>query len=190
MSIIRSHSLSSSLLSFFFFSATSPSTTSPSSSSTIRRYYFVIFYLLPPPFLTFLLSLSLFIHFTRNPTIVSDPAVLLDQLGRYEETKVLVFEATSKLESRNRELVLFYCILLEAHSKRGSPKGFDVAYCYMNKFFRFLSIWLVVCVQMNRSREAEDLVEDLRGNSGAINPSAFELKSIMYGYGSEVGVVP
>ncbi|KAL4307176.1 hypothetical protein HN51_041499 [Arachis hypogaea] len=103
--------------------------------------------------------------------------LLLDQLGRYEETKVLVFEATSKLESRNRELALFYCILLEAHSKRGSPKG-------------FLSIWLVVCVQMNRSREAEDLVEDLRGNSGAINPSAFELKSIMYGYGSEVGVVP
>ncbi|KAL4330860.1 hypothetical protein S83_044532 [Arachis hypogaea] len=36
---------------------------------------------------------------------------------------------------------------------------------------------------MDRPREAEDLVEDLRGNSGAIDPSAFKLKSIMYGYG-------
>ncbi|XLT08084.1 hypothetical protein HN51_053877 [Arachis hypogaea] len=36
---------------------------------------------------------------------------------------------------------------------------------------------------MDRPREAEDLVEDLRGNGGAIDPSAFELKSIRYGYG-------
>ncbi|QHO14565.1 Pentatricopeptide repeat-containing protein [Arachis hypogaea] len=34
---------------------------------------------------------------------------------------------------------------------------------------------------MDRSREVEDLVEDLRGNGGAIDPSAFELKSIIHG---------
>ncbi|QHN87132.1 Pentatricopeptide repeat-containing protein [Arachis hypogaea] len=36
---------------------------------------------------------------------------------------------------------------------------------------------------MDRPREADDFVEDLRGNDGAIDPSAFELKSIMYGFG-------
>ncbi|KAL4289260.1 hypothetical protein AHAS_Ahas19G0368400 [Arachis hypogaea] len=39
---------------------------------------------------------------------------------------------------------------------------------------------------MDRPREAEDLVEDLRGNGGGIDPSAFELKSIMYGKHSNV----
>ncbi|XLR58751.1 hypothetical protein S83_009423, partial [Arachis hypogaea] len=79
---------------------------------------------------------SLALSFTWNLTIVSDPAVLLDQLGHSEQVKTLVFEVTSKLESRNRELALFYCKLLESHSKRGSPKGFDIAYCYMNHLFR------------------------------------------------------
>ncbi|QHO36891.1 Pentatricopeptide repeat-containing protein [Arachis hypogaea] len=36
---------------------------------------------------------------------------------------------------------------------------------------------------MDRPREAKNLVEDLRDNGGAIDPLAFELKSIMYGYG-------
>ncbi|XLU95587.1 hypothetical protein S245_009939 [Arachis hypogaea] len=36
---------------------------------------------------------------------------------------------------------------------------------------------------MDRPREVEDLVEDLRSNGGAIDLSSFELKSIMYGCG-------
>ncbi|KAL4392097.1 hypothetical protein S83_009880 [Arachis hypogaea] len=36
---------------------------------------------------------------------------------------------------------------------------------------------------MDRLREVEDSVEDLRGNGGAIDPSTFKLKSIMYDYG-------
>ncbi|XP_015941846.1 pentatricopeptide repeat-containing protein At2g17033 [Arachis duranensis] len=131
--------------------------------------------------------------FTWNPAIVADLAALLDQLGRSEEAEALVFETTSKLESRNRELALFYCKLLESHSKRGSQKGFDVAYCYLNQLLRSSSSVYIkrrafeymisgLCA-MDRPREAEDLVEDLRGNGGGIDPSAFELKSIMYGYG-------
>ncbi|QHO14195.1 hypothetical protein S83_052960 [Arachis hypogaea] len=131
--------------------------------------------------------------FTWNPIIVSDSAALLDQLGRSEEAEALVFEATSEFESRNRELALFYCKLLESHSKRGSPKNFDVAYYYMNQLFhssfsvyikhRAFEYMVSGLYVMDRSREAEDLVEGLRGNGGAIDPSAFELKSIMYGYG-------
>ncbi|MED6198215.1 hypothetical protein PIB30_064044 [Stylosanthes scabra] len=36
---------------------------------------------------------------------------------------------------------------------------------------------------MDKPREAEDLIEDLRSNGGGIEPSAFELKSIIYAYG-------
>ncbi|XLT13060.1 hypothetical protein HN51_058750, partial [Arachis hypogaea] len=113
---------------------------------------------------------------------------LLDQLGRSEEAEALVFEATSELESRNRELALFYCKLLKSRSKRGSPIGFDVAYCYMNQLFRSSFSVYIKCrafeymvsglCAMNRPREAEDL----RSNGRAIDSSAFELKSIMYGY--------
>ncbi|XLS64394.1 hypothetical protein HN51_024368, partial [Arachis hypogaea] len=136
---------------------------------------------------------SLALFFTWNPTIVSDSATLLDQLGRSEEAKALVFEATSEFESRNRELALFYYKLLESYSKRGSPKDFDIAYCYMNQFFRSsFSIYIKrrafeymvsgLCA-MDKPCEAEDLVEDLRDNGRAIGPSAFELKSVIYSYG-------
>ncbi|XLS54890.1 hypothetical protein HN51_004645 [Arachis hypogaea] len=65
--------------------------------------------------------------FTWNPAIVSNLVALLDQLGHSEEAEALVFGATSKFESRNKELTLFYCKLLESHSTRGSQKDFDVA---------------------------------------------------------------
>ncbi|MED6179828.1 hypothetical protein PIB30_004472 [Stylosanthes scabra] len=131
--------------------------------------------------------------FSWNPAIVADLAALLDQLGRSEEAEALIFEATSKLESRNRELALFYCKLLESHAKRGSQKGFDAAYSYLNQLLRSSSSVYIkrrafefmvsgLCA-MDKPREAEDLVEDLRGNGGGIEPSAFELKSIMYAYG-------
>ncbi|QHO38249.1 Pentatricopeptide repeat-containing protein [Arachis hypogaea] len=88
--------------------------------------------------------------FTWNPAIVSNLVALLDQLGHSEEAEALVFGATSKFESRNKELTLFYLCGLCA---------------------------------MDRPCEVKDLVEDLRGNGGGIDPLAFELKSIMYGYG-------
>ena len=117
--------------------------------------------------------------------------MLLDELGHYEEAETLVSEATSRLEYRKREVALFYCKRLESHSKRGSQRGFDVAYCYLNQLLcsssfvyikrRAYEYMLSGLCAMDRSHRPEGLVEDLRGNAG-IEPSAFELKSIMYGY--------
>lgn len=130
--------------------------------------------------------------FTWNSTIVAHLAALLHQNGHHEEAETLVSEANSKLESRQRELVVFHGKLLESHSKRGSETGFDAAYCYLNQLVRFSSSVYVkrrayeyivsgLC-GMDRPHEAENLVQDLRENGG-LQPSAFEFKSILYGYG-------
>lgn len=123
---------------------------------------------------------------------MADLVAFLDKQGRHEEAQTLISEATSRLESRKRELALFYCKLVESHSKRGSQIGFDVAYCYLNQLLRTSSSVYIkrrayeymvsgLC-SMDRPREAENLVQDLRDNGG-LEPTAFELKSIMYGYG-------
>ncbi|XP_061337480.1 pentatricopeptide repeat-containing protein At2g17033-like [Gastrolobium bilobum] len=130
--------------------------------------------------------------FSWNPSIVADLAALLHKQGRYDEAESLISEATSKLESRKRDLVLFYGKLVDSHSKRGSERGFDVAYCYLNQLLctsssvyikrRAYEYMVSGLCAMNRPREAEHLVGDLRDNGG-LQPSAFELKSIIYGYG-------
>ncbi|KAK7270161.1 hypothetical protein RIF29_23105 [Crotalaria pallida] len=130
--------------------------------------------------------------FNFNPTIVADLAALLNKQGRHEEAETLISEATSRLESNKRELALFYCKLVESHSKRSSQIGFNVAYSYLNQFLRTSSSVYIkrkayeymvsgLC-SMDRPCEAENLVQDLRDNGG-LEPSAFELKSIVYGYG-------
>ncbi|QHO58783.1 Pentatricopeptide repeat-containing protein [Arachis hypogaea] len=137
--------------------------------------------LLLPPLLEDTILSSSISFLLLFSTFFSRSLLLLDQLGHSEQVKTLVFEVTSKLESRNRELALFYCKLLESHSKRGSPKGFDIAYCYMNHLFRSSSSVYIkrrafeymvsgLCA-MDRPREVEDLVEDLRSNGGAIDLS-------------------
>ncbi|KAE9611559.1 hypothetical protein Lal_00011913 [Lupinus albus] len=130
--------------------------------------------------------------FNWNPTIVADLAALLDTQGRHDQAETLISEATSRLESNKRELALFYCKLVESHSKRSAQIGFDVAYSYLNQLLHTSSSVYIkrkayeymvsgLC-SMDRPREAENLVQDLRDNGG-LEPSAFELKSIVYGYG-------
>ncbi|KAK7280601.1 hypothetical protein RJT34_25666 [Clitoria ternatea] len=130
--------------------------------------------------------------FSWNPSTVADLAALLHELGHHQDSQALIFDAVSKLGSRNRDLALFYGKLMESHSKRSSQTGFDVAYCYLNKLLQTSSSAYVkrrvyeymvsgLCA-MDRPREAEDLVCDLK-DKGGIQPSGFEFKSIMYGYG-------
>ncbi|KAF7843727.1 pentatricopeptide repeat-containing protein [Senna tora] len=129
--------------------------------------------------------------FSWNPKIVADLAALLDKQGQHEAFEALICEATSKLESRSRDLALFYCKLLESHSKQGSERGFEIAYSYLNQLLHSSSSVYIkrrvyeymvsgLCA-MDRPREAEELVEDMRIKG--LEPSAFELRSVMYGYG-------
>ncbi|XP_027365017.1 pentatricopeptide repeat-containing protein At2g17033 isoform X2 [Abrus precatorius] len=126
--------------------------------------------------------------FSWNPATVADLAALLHKLGHHQQSQILISEATSKLESRTRDLVLFYGKLLESHSKRGSQTGFDDAYCYLNGLLctsssvyvkrRAYEYMVSGLCTMDRPREAEDLVQDLR-DSGGLQPSGFEFKSIV-----------
>nr|KYP69206.1 Pentatricopeptide repeat-containing protein At2g17033 family [Cajanus cajan] len=128
--------------------------------------------------------------FTWTPTTAAQLAALLHQLGHHAQAQSLISEATSKLESRPRELVLFYGKLMDSHSKRASQTGFDVAYGYLNHLLRTSSSLHVkqtayqyivsgFCA-MDRPRQAYDFA---LGPGLGLVPSAFELKSVVYAYG-------
>ncbi|WVY98757.1 hypothetical protein V8G54_030908 [Vigna mungo] len=130
--------------------------------------------------------------FTWNSTTVAELAALLHKLGHRAQSEALISEAISKLQSRKRELVVFYGKLAEAYSKRKSETGFDVAYGYLDNLLRTSESGHVkrrayeymvsgLC-SMDRPREAEDLVIGPAAGLG-LKPSGFELKSIVYGYG-------
>ena len=116
---------------------------------------------------------------------------LLDKQGRYDESETLISEAVSKLELRERELVLFYCNLVESHSKQGSKRGFDVSYARLNRIVDdsasvyvkrrgFESMVSGLC-GLGRVCEAEKVFEEMRVRG--LNASRFEFRCVLYGYG-------
>ncbi|PNX56960.1 pentatricopeptide repeat-containing protein at2g17033-like protein, partial [Trifolium pratense] len=134
--------------------------------------------------------------YTWNPTIIADLITLLHKHQLYTESQTLISEAISKLNNRERELVQFYSKLLESHSKRASQTGFDSAYFSLNNLLHTSSSLYVkrrayesmvsgLCV-MDKPREAENLIRDFKHGGDKkiqIQPSGFEFKSILYGYG-------
>ncbi|XP_028797353.1 pentatricopeptide repeat-containing protein At2g17033-like [Neltuma alba] len=130
--------------------------------------------------------------YSWNSKIVAELAALLDKQEQYSAWETLISEATSKLESGSRDLALFYCKLLECHSKQSSERGFEIAYLYLSQLLHSSSSSIYIkrrvyeymvsgLCSMDRPCEAENLVENMRIK--ALEPSAFEFKSIMYGYG-------
>ncbi|XP_058753486.1 pentatricopeptide repeat-containing protein At2g17033-like [Vicia villosa] len=138
--------------------------------------------------------------FTSNPTITADLISLLHKLQLHTESQTLFSQTISNLNNRERDLVLFYSKLLISHSKRASQTGFDSAYSYLNNLLHTSSSLYVkrrayqsmvsgLCA-MDKPREAENLIQDFQQTDGGpggdriqIQPSAFEFKSIIYGYG-------
>lgn len=129
--------------------------------------------------------------FEFNPKLIAALAALLDKQGRHGESEALILEAVSKLGHRQRELALFYCNLVESHSKQNSKHGFDSSYTHLYQLLRnsssayikrraFESMVGGLCT-MDQPREAESLMEEMRVEG--LKPSVFELRSVMYGYG-------
>ncbi|AES62917.1 pentatricopeptide (PPR) repeat protein [Medicago truncatula] len=131
--------------------------------------------------------------YTWNPTIFADLITLLHKHQRYTESQTLISEATSKLNNKERDIVLFYAKLLDSHSKRASQTGFDFAYSHLNNLLRTSSSIYVkrrasesmvsgLCA-MDKPREAENLVQEFKRTDGGgkiqLQPSAFEFKSIL-----------
>ncbi|KAM6558478.1 hypothetical protein CsatA_027717 [Cannabis sativa] len=128
--------------------------------------------------------------FEFNPKLVAALAALLDKHGRYNESEALISEAVSKLD-RHRELAMFYCNLVESHSKQSSTHGFDSCYTQLYQLLcssssvyvkrrAFESMVSGLCT-MDRPSEGESLMEEMRGNG--LKPSVFEFRSLMYAYG-------
>lgn len=129
--------------------------------------------------------------FEYSPKLVAALAALLDKQEKYSEAEALIAEAVSKLSHRQRELAVFYCSLVESHAKQSSEHGFDSSYTCLYQLLRDSSSAYVkrrafetmvggLCT-MDRPREAERLMEEMR--STGLNPSVFEFRSVVYGYG-------
>ena len=116
---------------------------------------------------------------------------LLDKQGRYEESEKLISEAVSKIELRERELVLFYCNLVESHSKQGSKRGFDVSFTRLNRVVddsgsvyvkqRGFEAMVRGLCEMGQVCEAEKVFDEMRVRG--VKVSRFEFRCVLYGYG-------
>ncbi|KAK8626704.1 hypothetical protein V6N13_134337 [Hibiscus sabdariffa] len=126
-----------------------------------------------------------------NPKLVAELIPLLDLQGKHDESDALISQAVSKLESRERDLVQFYCNLIESCSKHESKQGFSEAYGFLSELVRnsssvyvkrqgYKSMVSSLC-EMGQPDEAENVVEDMRKNG--VKPSLFEFRFVLYGYG-------
>ncbi|KAJ9189505.1 hypothetical protein P3X46_000790 [Hevea brasiliensis] len=129
--------------------------------------------------------------FEWNPKLVANLAALLDKQGQYKELATLISDSTSKLQLRERDLALFYCNLVESHSKQNSVGGFDDYFARLTRLVHnsnsvhvkrqgYKSMISGLC-EMGRPIEAEDLIEEMRGKG--VKPSVFEFRCVLYGYG-------
>ncbi|CAK7329437.1 unnamed protein product [Dovyalis caffra] len=129
--------------------------------------------------------------FSWNAKLVAQVIVLLDKQGLDKELEALMSETVSKLQFKERELVLFYCNLIEFNSKHSCSRGFDDSYARLNQLVcDSISVYVKkqgykamisgLC-EMGRAREAEDLIGEMRGKG--IKPTLFEFRCVLYGYG-------
>ncbi|TYI37848.1 hypothetical protein ES332_A03G243600v1 [Gossypium tomentosum] len=126
-----------------------------------------------------------------NPKLVADLVPLLDIQGKHDESQALISQVVSKIKFKERDLVQFYCNLIESCSKHESKQGFNDAYGYLSELVNnsssmyvkkqgFKSMVSSLCV-MGQPNEAENVVEDMIKNG--VKPSLFELRFVLYGYG-------
>ncbi|XP_057966400.1 pentatricopeptide repeat-containing protein At2g17033 [Malania oleifera] len=129
--------------------------------------------------------------FSYNPKLVADVVALLYQHHRLNEAETLVYEAVSKLGDRERDLALFYCTLIDSHSKQGSKRGFFDSYERLKQLASssssvyvkqraFESIVKCLCV-LDLPREAESVMKEMR--SSGLKTSVFEFRSVVHAYG-------
>ncbi|XP_050230767.1 pentatricopeptide repeat-containing protein At2g17033 isoform X1 [Mercurialis annua] len=129
--------------------------------------------------------------FDWNPKLVAELAALLDKQGQHSESATLISDTVSKLGAKERDLALFYCNLVESQSKHNSIRGFDDSFAdLMQLVSKSTSVYVKkqgcksmingLC-EMSRPREAEILIEEMRGEG--VKPSLFELRCVVYAYG-------
>lgn len=131
--------------------------------------------------------------FSWNPKLVADVIALLYKQEKLDEVDTLISETVSRLEFRERELCAFYCCLIDFHSKQKSEEGVFDSYKRLKQLLsNSSSVYLKrqayesmiggLCV-IDLPREAENMMEEMKGIGISFKPSVFELRSIVYAYG-------
>lgn len=129
--------------------------------------------------------------FKWNSKLVAELIALLHKQGQCEEAETLISETLSKLESREREQVLFYGNLIDSFCKHKTKRGFedtcDRLYLLLNssssvyvKKQALKSMVNGLC-EMGKPYEAENLIEERR--TKGLKLSSFEIRCVVYGYG-------
>lgn len=143
------------------------------------------------------LSLQLYLQITReswfswNPKLVAEVITLLDKQGRVGEAEKLIFETVSQLGLRERDIALFYCNLIDSHSKHKSKRGIFESYARLDHLLSSSSSLYLkrrayesmvngLC-HIDLPEEAEKFAWEMIHLG--LKPSAFELRSLIYAYG-------
>ncbi|KAF8410352.1 hypothetical protein HHK36_002880 [Tetracentron sinense] len=129
--------------------------------------------------------------FNWNPKLVANVVALLDKQGRIHEVETLISESVLKLRFRERDLALFFCDLIDSHSKHGSKSGVLDSYdrlkqllsgsssSYLNRR-AYESMINAMCV-LDLPHDADKMLEEMR--TLGFKPSAYEFRSLVHGYG-------
>ncbi|KAI6701008.1 hypothetical protein NL676_015332 [Syzygium grande] len=153
-------------------------------------------HLLPHPHLS-ALALPLYARireapwFRWNAKLAADLIASLEKQGLTAESESLAAEAIARLGPRDRDVALLYCNLIDSLSELKSESGFDA---YLSRLKQIVDVSSSAYVrrrgygsmlkglsEMGRPREAESLMDEMR--SRGIEPSDFEVKAVVYGYG-------
>ncbi|MCL7028254.1 hypothetical protein MKW94_025836 [Papaver nudicaule] len=129
--------------------------------------------------------------FEWNPKLVSTVIASLENQGQFDVSEKLISDSVQKLASQERELVQFYCNLIDSYSKYGSRRGVFDSYSRLKKG-KLLSGSSSLSRQAYESmvnglctldlpHDAEEMMEKMRIEG--FKPSDFEFRSVVLAYG-------
>ncbi|KAH9602659.1 hypothetical protein KSS87_014125 [Heliosperma pusillum] len=129
--------------------------------------------------------------FSWNSKLVSSVIASLYKQGRIQEAETLISETISTMCLKERDLVSFYCNLINAVAKVKSKIGFAYTHAHLTELLCTSSSAFVrkrayeslvggLCV-MGLPQEAENLIKEME--HVGLKPSLFEFRSLIEGYG-------
>lgn len=131
--------------------------------------------------------------FSWNAKLAADMVAFLYKEEKFDEAEDLFAETVLKLGFKERDLGVFYCNLVDSHAKHKSERGFLDSCTQLRKLImrsssvytkqRGYSAMVAGFCEMGYPDKAEKLVEEMKENG--VKPSAFELRSLVYGYGQK-----
>ncbi|GAB4853779.1 hypothetical protein Ancab_017972 [Ancistrocladus abbreviatus] len=130
--------------------------------------------------------------FSWNSKLVAEVITLLYKQGLFEEAEILTSETVSRVHFKQRDLVSFYCNLIDSHAKLKSEQGFiRTFYCLKDIISGSSSIYVKrrvyeslvggLCA-LGLPHEAERVMNEMR--SSGIKASVFQFRSMVEAYGS------